>query len=592
MKRNLGFPRPGLIGLAVLLCALLAPAAAHAAAGISVSPSSVNFGNQDILDEPLPIQYKTVTVYSVGSVGSTLVIGTVAVSGTTAIYEVQDNCSGAALDRTAIETESCTVVLAFDPATAGAHTGSLVVPSNAGPNVSVSLTGNGTATGEFSPNPQAQSFGQVDVFAGAPVSAWFRITNSGSATLTIGTVSIAGTNAVDFTIGEQNCAGATLAISGYCDVRAVFDPLNAGSKAANLHFTHNGAGGASDIALMGTGIWAIFSPSSTSLSFGARSTGAGGLTQSVTITNTGNHPLSISYTELQGTDPGEFAVVGTAANTCDDGPVPAAGGTCTLPVQFDPTGAGAKSASLRVWHNDPTTETSGQSTIALNGTGTQSEATASPSLLEYDVRDIYSGPSAPKTVTVTNSGSEPLTVNSATLSGATPGDFAITGGTCTVSPPVNLGIGDTCTYTVTFDPSDDAEGRIAELQVNHSGVNTPSVVDLAGLGMRPRMEPFPSELSFEERVVGAGASLAKWVRYENYGSGPLTMGEQTLAGGDASEFSIYFNDCTGRTLVPSEFCDIAVSFDPQSPGAKSAVLRTTHAPMPLTVTDVPLTGSA
>lgn len=565
----------------------MAPAVAHAAPAISISPAgTVAFGDQDILATPVPSQHKTVTVYSTGN--ANLVIGDPILTGSTAFYKVQDNCSGQTLP----PSQLCTIVLGFDPEVVGPYAATLTVPSNVGVTTSVDLSGNGVASPVFSPDPTSHGFGDIDVFAGTPGNGFFRITNAGSAPMNISSVSVTGTGAANFTITSQNCTGVSIPTSGYCDVEARFDPLTGGNKEAFLHFVHNGVGGSSDITMTGKGIHAKFSPVPGSLAFGNQSASTGSTTKTVTVTNSGDHPMTISYTELEGTNASDFAIVETAANTCDDGPV-AIGASCDLPVQFDPASSGVKSASLRVWHNDPTTTpTSGQSTIALGGTGTVSQATVSPGDVGFDARDIFSGPSPNSTVTVTNSGSEVLTVNSAAITEDLLGEFAITGGTCTVSPPKVLAIGESCTYTVRFDPSDDGEPRAANLEIQHSGINSPSTVVLAGQGLEPQLGVFPGDLQFDSRLAAAGVSEPKWVRFENYGSGPLSIGELGITGPDAAEYAIYFSDCANRTLVPTEFCDVAITFDPQSAGAKSATLRMTHTSLPHTTTELALTGSA
>lgn len=531
-------------------------------------------------------------IYSQGD--TSLNIGTIAATGSSAFYKVPgyDGCSGQSI----LPQNLCTVFFAFDPATLGAHGGTVNIPSNA-PTISVGMTGSGVAAGVFSPNTPSHGFGTVDVFDGTPTNGFFRVTNAGSAPMTFKTpdengVKLTGADAADFQIISQDCVGQTIAVSAYCDVQVAFDPQSPGAaKQANLHFLHDGVGGASDILLTGEGIAAKFAHSPAALSFGSSSVSAAAVTQNLTITNQGSSPLTISFTEIQGAGAANFTVAATAANTCDDGPV-APTGSCVLPVEFDPSVSGAHSASLVVSHNDPTTAPAGESTIALSGTGIQALATISPGHVDFPSVDVYAGPGAPATLTVANSGNEPVSVTSASITGVNADEFSVTGGTCTVAPPVVLAVGQSCTYLVAFDPSVDLDGRLAELSVQHSGENSPTTASLAGLGVRPELSQFPSELTFEQRKADQGTSAPQWVRFENYGSGPLRMNEQSIAGAAAADYSIYFNDCTGRTLVPSEFCDVAISFDPHSTGTRSAVLRMTHGPLPHTVTDVALNGTA
>ncbi len=69
--------------------------------------------------------------------------------------------------------------------------------------------------------------------------------------------------------------------------------------------------------------------------------------RTVTVSNTGTGPLSISGLSLTGANAADFAISST---TCLSGAV-AAGGNCTINVTFTPSAAGARSASLLIADN-------------------------------------------------------------------------------------------------------------------------------------------------------------------------------------------------------------------------------------------------
>ncbi len=85
--------------------------------------------------------------------------------------------------------------------------------------------------------------------------------------------------------------------------------------------------------------------SPTSLAFGDRTVGVVGATQTATVSNTGNAPLTVSSTALSGANAGDFSI---ASNTC--GTV-AAGSSCAIGVTFKPVLAGARSATLTITDN-------------------------------------------------------------------------------------------------------------------------------------------------------------------------------------------------------------------------------------------------
>jgi trimeric autotransporter adhesin len=100
---------------------------------------------------------------------------------------------------------------------------------------------------------------------------------------------------------------------------------------------------------------ATYSPKS--VSFGTDSVGT--TTQSsVTLTNTGATPLTISSISIKGTNPGDFSVSSCPATL-------AANASCTFSVNFKPTAKGARSAYVYVVDNTQ----SGSQQVALSGTG-------------------------------------------------------------------------------------------------------------------------------------------------------------------------------------------------------------------------------
>ncbi|MCP4749401.1 MAG: choice-of-anchor D domain-containing protein [Proteobacteria bacterium] len=63
----------------------------------------------------------------------------------------------------------------------------------------------------------------------------FTITNDSTIdTLDIGSLSLAGTNASEFSLLSDNCSSQTLSTSGFCTVQVVFSPASTGFKFANL----------------------------------------------------------------------------------------------------------------------------------------------------------------------------------------------------------------------------------------------------------------------------------------------------------------------------------------------------------------------
>jgi hypothetical protein len=114
------------------------------------------------------------------------------------------------------------------------------------------------------------------------------------------------------------------------------------------------------VTLSGTGATPAISISPTSLTFGQQIEYTPSATQTVTLSNTSNAPVTFSYLATDGSDSGDFVI---ATNTCGNGL--AAGANCTLGVYFRPNLTGARSAVILVTLSGSTT----QQTVSLSGTG-------------------------------------------------------------------------------------------------------------------------------------------------------------------------------------------------------------------------------
>src|SRR5439155_729992 len=90
--------------------------------------------------------------------------------------------------------------------------------------------------------------------------------------------------------------------------------------------------------------------------------------------------------------------------------------------------------------------------VSLKGTGVAAAlapaVALSPTSLTFAPEPPLYYTSPPQSVTLTNTGSGPLTISSVALGGANPGDFALTAG----GSPGTLDAGASRTITLTFTP--------------------------------------------------------------------------------------------------------------------------------------------
>jgi hypothetical protein len=80
------------------------------------------------------------------------------------------------------------------------------------------------------------------------------ISNGGSSSLTISTVTVTGVNPTNFLLSGNTCNGATLAPNATCVVTVAFRPTVAGSTSARLTVTNTAAGSQHLVPLVGVGI--------------------------------------------------------------------------------------------------------------------------------------------------------------------------------------------------------------------------------------------------------------------------------------------------------------------------------------------------
>jgi hypothetical protein len=177
-----------------------------------------------------------------------------------------------------------------------------------------------------------------------------------------------------------------------------------------------------------------------------------GATVNFTVTNSGTTTVTLPTATISGTDASQFS--NAPIGTC--GPSLAAGATCTGVLNFTPTSAGDKSATL----------TLGSATVSITGTAIVGAFTLSPSPLAFG--SVPVGSSASLALTLTNPTTISLYINASTITGTNLLEFSTStiGSTC-VSP---IQPGASCTRVVTFTPT-SAGAKTASLSIGANSVS-------------------------------------------------------------------------------------------------------------------------
>lgn len=421
------------------------------------TPSSVDLGPAGV---GTTTASRTVTVTNTGN--GAMTVNAVSVTGADADdFQIAGNtCDGAALAKDA----TCTVDVRFAPDARGDASASLSITHNAGAARTVGLSGSGLGA-EASIDTASLDFGSVRVNAtSAPLAA--TVTNTGETALIVGAANLSGVDAGQFAVSANDCSGEALAPGASCVLSVRVTPTSRETKAATLTVAHD-AGASAIVDLTATGTRATAAVSPASKNFGTQAVGTPSSAQPLTVTNTGPDPLELTGFGLVGGDPGSFDLTGS---TCH-GATLATGATCTLSVRFNPGSAGAKAALLTLTHNG-----TGTSAVALSGTGVA--PVVSPSTTELAFGEVGMGStSAPKTVTLTNTGSADLVVGATSVTGADADSFEVSANTCTGVP---VAPNASCAVSVRFTAG-DAGPATASLSIAHNaGDTSPTVIALTG----------------------------------------------------------------------------------------------------------------
>jgi hypothetical protein len=533
---------------------LLTPAAALAA---SVSPTSLSWAS-----------------VSVGGIGGQKV-ATLTNNGTSAITISSETLSGANAGDFRIFSKtcgsslsvgaSCTANITFNPSASGTRTATLDFNDSVAPSPqTIALSGyapGSTSGGSATVSPSSLSWASVAV-GGIGGQKTAVLKNSGTSSITISSVTLAGANPGDFRIFSKTC-GSSLAAGASCSANVTFNPTVGGTRTATLNFNDSATGSPQVVTLSGYapgGSSGTVSISPTSLSFGSINVGSTSGAQTTTLKNGSSSTISISGISVGGADPGDFVI---SSKTC--GSSLAASASCSVSIAFKPSATGTRTATLAV----SDTGSGSPQTVALSGTGGSTSggsATASPTSLSW-ASVAVGGIGGQKTAVLKNSGTSSITISSVTLAGANPGDFRIFSQTCGSS----LAAGASCSANVTFNPTTGGT-RTATLNFNDSATGSPQMVALSGYapGGSTTVSISPTSLSFGSLGVGS-TSGSLTTTLSNGTSSAITINSVSLTGANPGDFIISSKTC-GSSLAASANCSISVSFKPSASGTRTATL--------------------
>jgi hypothetical protein len=570
--------RNRLVATLVFAAVLLTMPMAHAAGpNMTRNPSSVAFGNVQISTTSFE---QFISVQNTGD--ANLTIGTAALTGANAdqFGVPSDSCSGQTLS----QSQFCSISVEFSPTSTGLKTAMLSIPSDdPTPPGPVSLTGTGVNP-QLTRNPSSLAYGNVQVGT-TSFNQFISVQNTGTGNgpLVIGVVTITGPAAGEYAVTSDGCTNFTLSPSQFCSIAVALTPTSTGTKNATLSIPSNDPSSPATVALAGSGVSAQLTRNPSSIAFGNVQVGTTSFEQFVSVQNTGtgNGPLVIGNVTLTGTGASQFQITSDTCSTQTLGPSQ----FCSIEVVLAPTSAGAKSATLSIPSNDP----SSPSTVSLSGSGVNPSLSRSPSSIGFGNVGIGST-SFSQFVSVQNSGTGngPLNIGAVAVTGMVANQFQITNDTCS---NVTLGPSQFCSVEVAFAPTTTGT-KSATLSIPSNDPTGPATVSLSGTGIMA-LSISPASITFTSRELGT-TSTPRTITVTNNGDDGQLLDAASLAGANPADFAIAGDECSNAFLFTGDSCQIDVTFAPQALGARAGTLEITSGSNTLSValagTGTDLTG--
>lgn len=515
----------------------------------SLAPSSLTF-SATLLG--VTSSGQTVTLQNTGT--ATLTISSIAASGD---YSQTNTCGG-----TLAVAASCAITVRFTPTVAGTRTGNLSVTDNAsGSPQTVPLSGTGTPPGGggsgiavFSPTSLTFTSQVTNTSSAAQV---LTLTNTDTSTMAISTITFAGGNPTDY--AQTNNCVPSLGAGASCTVNITFTPLGAGSRPATVVFTDSAASSPQSVPLSGTGVnpFPIVQLTPPALDFGSIQQGSTTASQTVAVKNIGTAILNISGITKTGTNAADYGLT----NGC--GATLAINATCTLTINFTPSGATTRTAAISIADDAGNTP----QTVPMTGVGTPAPApkvSLSASSLTYAAQQVGTS-SGSQSVTVTNIGDGTLNIASILTGPPNATDYTLTNGcAATLAPAAS------CTLGVVFNPV--APGtRVSTVTVTDDASDSPQSFNLTGTAFTgtPTADLSVSTLIFMSQVV-LTTSASQTIALTNNGTASLLI-TSIVASSDSAPGSNEFartTNCSG-TLPSGASCTINVTFTPQAIGGRT-----------------------
>ncbi len=416
----------------------------------SVSPSPISFAN-------VPVNMATSQTVTLTNTSNSLITFTnIAFSATNSRFSL----TTPSLPFTLGAGQNITFTVSFTPTDNSNQSITLNISNTCTGTTSVNITGNGCQP-TLAATPSPVDFGTVNI--GDTATRTVTVSNTGcqrpGQALTF-TAAISANSSAGFAVQSVNGNVITLTFS-----TGVSTPT--GTFTGTLVITSAGASNSPlNVPLTAQAVnppVAVLRIQPNNVNFGDVPINTTA-TQSITLANAGNAPLQLSNPVVTAGANQGFSV--TAPPRLTLGP----NETTTFQVSFTPTVAGTANGLVTVSSNVPA------QTITLLGNGVAPIANLITTSIDFGV--IPTGQSAqPQAISIGNSGTAPLVINSMTVVGGLANGFSLA-----TNPPITIAPGSIGTVNVNFTPpSPGSKSDMLVMNTNDSK-NSTLRVNLAGSG--------------------------------------------------------------------------------------------------------------
>jgi Abnormal spindle-like microcephaly-assoc'd, ASPM-SPD-2-Hydin len=220
----------------------------------------------------------------------------------------------------------------------------------------------------------------------------------------------------------------------------------------------------------------------------------------------------------------------------------------TLQVQFDPTATGTASGQVVISSNS---SKGGTASVALSGTGTAANPQLTVSAGSLSFGSVTVNTATTQSLTLTSTGTTPVTANSATITGA---GFTIIGG----SFPATLNPNQTATLKLQFEPttagaltgqltisSNSTSGSTATVSLTGTGTAVAHQVDLTWDAPSGSSDPVAGYNIY--RATGSGS----FTRLNSSPDTVVSYVDSNVVSGTTYSYQVTSSDPSGAESVPT-----------------------------------------